>query len=332
MKLQLEEIDQQISDYQQQLAEKFYVKSRLPSVKVQLEKKEKELKELSKRLKKEQKDVKKLETFTLQCLWARATKSIDEKLDKERREAIEAEWKYDEARGQIDLLKEDQGQLTQKLNTIEHAEQKVEKLLEMKLQMILNEQAYHPMENELKQHYEEKQRIQIELKETKEAQNAAKDYLQCVKRLVDQLNSASNWGTADLIGGGMISSMVKHQHLDNVRQSIQSLKYHQQKLNKELQDIGQSLGDENLGISSFEHFADVFFDNIFTDISVQRKIDNSLTQARKAQIALQKMLNNLESKLNSLQAQISHQENYLRKLITQAPDSSTTTSYESYSC
>lgn len=313
--MNLQETNHQIAHYQRKVAEKTTLKGRLESTQSQLQQQQRELAELSARLAKEKKDVENLENFTLQSLWARLTNSTDERLSKERREATEVEWQYDQARRQLLLLQEDQNQLNQKLKIIEEAEQSVEQLLDLKLKFILEQP--HPSAAELKSQYERNQKNQIQLTETSEAYDAAKDYFECVGVLIEQLRNARSWGTVDIVGGGVFSSMIKHQKLSNVRNSIQALKYHQHKLNRELQDIGQSL-NKNLEISDFEHFADIFFDNIFTDLSVQKKIQNSLHEAENAHRQLHQLLMSLGDRKHELNAQVIQQEEYLRKLIAQA--------------
>lgn len=53
--------------------------------------------------------------------------------------------------------------------------------------------------------------------ELQEAWDAGKAALSCTDHILSQLDSAEGWGTWDLVGGGLITDLVKHSHLDEAQ-------------------------------------------------------------------------------------------------------------------
>ena len=97
----------------------------------------------------------------------------------------------------------------------------------------------------------------------------------------DSLNSAGNWGTWDLIGGGLISDMAKHSHLDNAQQNAEHLQVLLQRFKTELTDVYVDAGLEAVNIDGFLRFADFFFDGLIKDMTVLRHIRDSQESVRR---------------------------------------------------
>lgn len=116
-------------------------------------------------------------------------------------------------------------------------------------------------------------------KEIKEAIDAADSALYYLRKAEDALNSAGNWGLADMFGGGLITTFVKHSKMDEAEQSIEQARNALQSFSKELRDIDQHM-DTYIQVDEFLRFADYFFDNIITDWMVQSKIETAKTQVQ----------------------------------------------------
>ena len=85
------------------------------------------------------------------------------------------------------------------------------------------------------------------------------------------LGSAGNWGIFDMLGGGFISTMVKHSRIDEARAHIESARPHLDQLKRELDSFSLDAGLE-MQLGGFVTFADYFFDGLFADLYVQGKI------------------------------------------------------------
>lgn len=117
------------------------------------------------------------------------------------------------------------------------------------------------------------------------------------------------------MGGGMIASMAKHGRLDDARAVVSSLQYHAQQLKKELSDLGKNYFID-LNVSSFDRFADIFFDNLFSDWMVQKQINQSLGSAQTIREQVHELIMKLSNEYAELTAEIeSGKEEIQTKII-----------------
>lgn len=127
-------------------------------------------------------------------------------------------------------------------------------------------------------------------KEINEAIKAGEKALDSLNEARAKLSSASSWGIFDILGGGGISSMIKHS-------KMRDAKYEMEKASKDLKHFYKELGDIKTGdefdivTDDFLTFADTFFDNFIFDILVQNRITES---KRKIEEAIEKVENVLE--------------------------------------
>ena len=73
--------------------------------------------------------------------------------------------------------------------------------------------------------------------EIREAIQAADYALQCLDRAESHLNSASNWGIIDMLGGGLLTTMVKHSKMDDAAADLNEARDALQRFSRELQDV-----------------------------------------------------------------------------------------------
>lgn len=130
----------------------------------------------------------------------------------------------------------------------------------------------------------------------------ARRYLQAGQ---ESLGSARNWGIFDMLGGGMISTLVKHGKLDKAFAHIERAKPLLRHLAADLKEW--SLDAEELeGLSGLAVFADFFFDGILADLYVQSKI-------RQFQEQLVQTIRTLEKTEDALQKLDAHEADFLRR-------------------
>ena len=55
------------------------------------------------------------------------------------------------------------------------------------------------------------------LRETEEALRAGQEAHRQAQQVLDTLRSAKGWGVYDLLGGGMISGLIKHSRMDQAQ-------------------------------------------------------------------------------------------------------------------
>lgn len=117
--------------------------------------------------------------------------------------------------------------------------------------------------------------------EVNEAISACDNALYYLNNAQRYLGSAGNWGIMDLLGGGFISTIVKHSKLDDAKAEMENAKYAVQSLKKELQDVGR-IENININVGDFLTFADFFFDGFIADWLVQSKIRDAERQVSQA--------------------------------------------------
>ncbi|MCR5725898.1 MAG: hypothetical protein K6G24_00380 [Lachnospiraceae bacterium] len=119
----------------------------------------------------------------------------------------------------------------------------------------------------------------MELRDIQEAITAADVALTHLEAALGYLKSAKNWGIVDIIGGGLISSLVKHNKIGNAQNEMEAARASLQRFSRELQDVRQHCTIE---IGQFLTFADFFFDGLISDIMVQSKVKKAMGQCEDA--------------------------------------------------
>lgn len=131
--------------------------------------------------------------------------------------------------------------------------------------------------------------ITDERQEAIEAGNKALDSLYIAR---DYLDKAKSWGIYDIFAGGFISSMIKHNRMKDAKLYIEDAKRDLMVFQKELRDL-RDINNIDLETSDFLGFADVLFDNIFTDIFMQKRIDEASRKVEKTIWEVENILRNL---------------------------------------
>lgn len=128
--------------------------------------------------------------------------------------------------------------------------------------------------------------------EKEEAINAGNKALDSLYIARDYLDKAKSWGIYDIFAGGFISSMIKHNRMKDAKLYIEDAKRDLMVFQKELRDL-RDINNIDLETGDFLGFADVLFDNIFTDIFMQRRIDEALRKVEKTIWEVEYILRNL---------------------------------------
>lgn len=117
----------------------------------------------------------------------------------------------------------------------------------------------------------------------------AEQALQSLYRTRNSLNDARALGAWDMFGGGILTSVFKHDKLDEAKKLLTEAR-------QDLQRLQQGLREQNLdltadwGISGNLQFFDIFLDNIFSDIMVQDKIKSAQADIERAIQQLQELI------------------------------------------
>lgn len=131
-------------------------------------------------------------------------------------------------------------------------------------------------------------------KEIREARAAGEQALDCLLSARDLLASARNWGVMDMLGGGLISGIMKHSKIEKAEMQIERARQAVRTFRKELSDI-PDIGRLSVDIGEFMRFADFFFDGFFVDFMVQSRIRDAQSQVDDAIHKVRQVLTRLNS-------------------------------------
>lgn len=229
--------------------------------------------QLQAELAKEERDVQKLEGTPLSSLLSSLIGNREEKLYQERQEAAEALVRYEEARHHADQLAAELATLQAEIARLSGVESTYQALLAEKERLLRAERG--AAADELLWFDREEERLQAQIREVEEAHQAGLTAQAGLERARDALNSAEGWGTWDMLGGGLISTMVKHSRIDEAQWELHAIQDALARFRRELADVAGSLEVPSIQIDGFGRFADYFFDNFLVDWMVQSRINEA---------------------------------------------------------
>lgn len=117
--------------------------------------------------------------------------------------------------------------------------------------------------------------------EIREAIDAADAALKHLGNAADMLDDAGRWGIVDMLGGGLITTLLKHRKISDAQDEIDEAKHALRIFVKELDDVDEATG-LNVELGSGLQFADIFFDGVLADWIAQNKIDRAKQQVADA--------------------------------------------------
>lgn len=140
-----------------------------------------------------------------------------------------------------------------------------------------------PAGEELERIAEELGRLDSHRQATDEALAAGAKAQDLLVRLAAALASAHSWGTVDIWTDSALVSWAKRDKLDEARGIAGQAQAALLVFQRELADVGVALDAQVGDLADHHRFLDVWFDNIFSDFSVQSRIaeaQDTTTQAK----------------------------------------------------
>lgn len=270
--------DSELQRMQKEIMEKKRLSAQLSDLLLQQAELEQKVTELGKVKQEEQEDVDRLQKGSLAVFFYKATGKIDEKLSKEQAEAYAAAVKYAAAERELEGVNYDIAECRRRLSELQWIEREYQRMIEEKAKQIKAENG--PVVEQILQLERQIFFLQNQKKEIDEAINAGQTARSISQKILGDLQSAKDWGTWDLIGGGLITDMMKYDKLNSAQSNVQDLQTALRNFRTELADVKEGISaDIHLEIGDFLHFADYFFDGLFTDWMVYDRISESKTRA-----------------------------------------------------
>lgn len=275
----MQEFTNELAQLQKQVARLHKLESMLSSMasdKAILAEEELTLRQLSE---KEKREVEALERVSVSSIISSIAGNKEAKLRQEQAEAYAAALKHSNVARQLTQLETDISQTKQEIEVLSACEEQFQTAVQEKLAAL--KAAGDPSSDKIYKLEEQIAFIENQQQEIVEARAAGQETLQAITDIEKELSGAESWGMLDMFGGGLMTSVIKHSHLDNTQRKIDHLQDLLSRFHTELSDI-RVTADIQVQTTDFLRFADYFFDNLFIDWMVQDQIN--ATQRQIAQL------------------------------------------------
>ena len=160
--------------------------------------------------------------------------------------------------------------------------------------------------------------LEAQKREIKEAISAGYSARGTADRILSELEDADGWNTWDMFGGGgIITHMAKHSHLDEAQDLVSELQSKLRRFKTELADI-QISANMQVNVDGFLRFADYFFDGLFADWAVGDKINQSMNSVSSTKSQINRTLDKLSSMEKAADSEIDRLKLQLDDLVVKA--------------
>lgn len=240
---------------------------------------------------KEDADVEKWEGGSLATFFYGVFGKREDRLEKEKAEAYEAAVKHDAVKAELAAVERELQEVDREMQTLKGCEWNFKKAIDAKAAALAAEGKDNGI-LELQQEQAKAKAYQLELQE---AVMAGNQVLREVANVQQLLGEARSWGIWDMAGGGLISTMMKHEKLSDAQHSIERMYTQLHRFQREMADVSFWM-DIQVRVDGFWQAADYIFDGLLVDWSVQsqiaearEKVDRLEAEVRKAYDRLKQM-------------------------------------------
>ena len=301
---------------QQKVAKKPLLESKLYELHTQRRQYDNQVISLRVAFRKEQEDVEKLEGRSLANYFYQVIGKLDDKLDQERKEAYAAKVKLDAAERELAGIESDIKEIQEQITDVLVAEARYKDALELKRRQLKDSGTQ--VADQILSMEERIAALQAQKQEIKEAISAGYSARSTADRILSELEDADGWNTWDMFGGGgIITHMAKHSHLDEAQDLVSDLQSKLRRFKTELADI-QITANMQVNVDGFLRFADYFFDGLFADWAVGDKINQSMNSVSSTKSQISRTLDKLNSMEQAADRGIASLKQQLDELIVKA--------------
>lgn len=278
-----------------------------------LNKEEKELRYLERQLNKEKKQMDDLNKISISNIFTSIFKNKKSKKENQEKEYLDAKVKYEKQLLIVNSLREKIKIKRNELDKIENCEEEYDKLMDEKINVLKLQGDYFTKEKIrlLDEKLNEYLKINEDIRKT---HKIGKNLLEEVKLAKHDLEWSKKWGKVDMVAKDSMSSIAKQNKIRKVKLKFENIEKLINQFNKELEDIKIN----NLEFSNITFAMDIFFDNIFTDISVQRQINDSIEDIERLEDKVQNILYKLQIKNEEVIKKINNVKNDYISFVEEA--------------
>lgn len=308
--------DQELKELQMQAASKNRLETVLKELQEQKRMLESKVEELAGQKDKEALDVERLNRRSLANYFYQVVGRMDEKLTKEKQDAYEAAVKYDAACSELKAVKAQIWEKELEYGRIRRSPERYQAVLKEKQESIKNSGV--PEAEEILRLEAQVTSLEVQEKELLEAIRAGEYAQRLAERILQKLSSAESMGTWDMVGGGLVADVVKHSHLDEAQNLVEQLQGALRQFKTELTDV-EVHADLQVGIDGFLRFADYFFDGIFADWTVMKRIGDAKGKVESVKSQIETILGRLNMKHAFVKNEWNLAGNKLQTLVKKVP-------------
>lgn len=278
-----------------------------------LNKGEKELRYLERQLNKEKKQMDDLNKLSISNIFTSIFKNKKSKKENQEKEYLDAKVKYEKQLLIVNSLREKIKIKRNEVDKIENCEEEYDKLMDEKINVLKLQGDYFTKEKIrlLDEKLNEYLKINEDIRKT---HKIGKNLLEEVKLAKHDLECSKKWGKVDMVAKDSMSSIAKQNKIRKVKLKFENIEKLINQFNKELEGIKIN----NLEFSNITFAMDIFFDNIFTDISVQRQINDSIEDIERLEDKVQNILYKLQIKNEEVIKKINNVKNDYISFVEEA--------------
>ncbi len=266
-------------------------------------------------LDKEDMEVEKLEEKSILHLFHSILGNYEEKISKEKQEAMAARLKYDQASIDKERIDKDILALEDEKAKYRGSNERYQQLMKKKKEYILAENSERS--ESIFERTIRIDKINNQIREIEEAIRAGRNALNHLELASGSLESAEGWGTWDLIGGGLLTDMMKHSHIDDAKAEVEETHAALMDFRTELADIKMSC-DITFNTDGFGKFADFYFDGLIADWCMQSRIEESHESVSTAIRQIENVLSKLEDMKSENNAQLASLNKEIADIVEKA--------------
>ena len=305
--------DEEIRRLRSEIARAGQLKIRLESLYRQRKELGEREAELRSRRVEEQDDVDRLEGRSLARYFYTLLGSLDEKLDAERAGARAAAVEHDAVLAELEDVNAAVSEAEGELARLSGCEERYDKAVSAKAEYL--KKSGSPLADRLRGIEKRAAYNERQTRETDEAIRAGEAACAAAERVVKSLSSASTWSTIDIFSDSFLADVVKYGRIDDAQRAMEQLRIALRRFGTELADVGGRL---ETGMGDLLTFADIFFDNIFTDFAVSSRINRALYEAHEVEERVQRSLSSLHALRVRLETEAAELEKEYEGLVTSA--------------
>lgn len=281
----------------------------------QLARSKERMRELREALASEREDVERLEGLSLAALFHTVLMNKQERLAKEREEVLRAKLRLDEGRAGEAALRDEVARIDLEIEELGDPDSALVEAL-ARLEGRLRGSG-DPRSARLTEIGGDVLTVRAELVQVGEAIASG---ILCRDRLgsvLTSLSKAESWGTFDMFAGGLVTTAIKHGHMDKARGLVSAAQAELARFSRELQDVDLVTAAQ-IDVDGFLSFADYFFDGLIVDWMVQSKIVKTRTRVADAATQVRITLGILHERREGLLERLDELEDERRTLLRDA--------------